>query len=122
VKLAECQNASLKNQIHRIVQMKPLFQLSTRRYSEELALVKKAMDDLESNCKVKDGFQIKEPFEKAGWTFFNLELSAEMVSAIENSGMMENAGGFSISEQLKNFLGHFLESKGSNVRITKINY
>ena len=122
MKLVECQNASLKNQIHRIIQMKPLFQLSTRRYDEELSLVKKAMDDLESNCKVKDGFQIKEPFEKAGWTFFNIELSAEMVSVIENSGMMENAGGFSISEQLKNFLGHFLESKGSNVRITKINY
>ena len=102
--------------------MKPLFQLSTRRYSEELDLVKKAMNDLESNCKVKDGFQIKEPFEKAGWTFFNLELSAEMVSVIENFGMMENAGGFSISEQLKNFLGHFLESKGSSVRITKTNY
>ena len=122
MKLAECQNASLKNQIYRIVQMKPLFQLSTRRYDEELPLVKKSMDDLESNCKVKDGFQIKEPFEKAGWTFFNLELSAEMVSVIENSGMMENAGGFSISEQLKNFLGHFLESKGSSVRITKTNY
>jgi len=121
-KLVECQNASLKNQIHRIDQVKPLFQLSTRLYDKELPLVKKGMDDLESNCKVKDGFQIKEPFEKAGWTFFNLELSAEMVSVIENSGMMENAGGFSMSEQLKNFLGHFLESKGSNVRITKTNY
>ena len=102
--------------------MKPLFQLSTRRYDEELPLVKKGMDDLESNCKVKDGFQIKKPFVKAGWTFFNLELSAEMVSVIENSGMMENAGGFSKSEQLKNFLGHFLESKGSNVRIMKTDY
>jgi hypothetical protein len=45
-----------------------------------------------------------------------------MASVIENSGMMANAGGFRISEQLKNFLGHFLESKGSNVRITKIDY
>ena len=121
-KLGECQNVSLKNQIHRIVQMKPLFQLSTRLYDKELPLVKKGMDDLESNCKVKDGFQIKEPFEKAGWTFFNLELSAEMGSVIENSGMMENAGGFSMSEQLKNFLGYFLESKCSNVRIPKTDY
>jgi len=102
--------------------MKPLFQLSTRRYDEELSLVKKAMDDLENNCKVNNGFQIKEPFEKAGWTFFNLELSTKMASAIENSGMMKNAAGFRISEQLKNFLGHFLESKGSNVRITKVDY
>ena len=78
------------------------------------------MKELESDCKVKDGFEIKEPFAIAGWTFFNLILSPKMVSVIENSGMMENAAGFRISEQLKNFLGHFLESKGSNVRITKI--
>jgi hypothetical protein len=45
-----------------------------------------------------------------------------MASVIENSGMMKNAAGFRISEQLKNFLGHFLESKGSNVRITKVDY
>jgi len=102
--------------------MKPLFQLSTRSYDKEITLVKKAMVELESDCKVKDGFEIREPFAKAGWTFFNLALSSEMASAIENSGMMENAGGFRISEQLKNFLGHFLESKGSNVRITKIDY
>ena len=84
--------------------------------------MKKAMDELEHNCKVKNGFEIKEPFAKAGWTFFNLELSAEMASVIENTSMMENAAGFRISEQLKNFLGHFLESKGSNVRITKTDY
>ena len=102
--------------------MKPLFQLSTRKYDEELPLVEKAMEELEDNCKIKDGYDIKEPFAKAGWPFFNLELSAEMASVIENSGMMENAGGFRISEQLKNFLGHFFESKGSNVRITKIDY
>ena len=102
--------------------MKPLFQLSTRRYDEEFTMVKKAMEKLESDCKVKDGFEIKKPFVKAGWTFFNLELSTEMATVIENSGMMKNAAGFRISEQLKNFLGHFLESNGSNVRITKTDY
>ena len=102
--------------------MKPLFQLSTRNYDKEFTIVKKAMEKLENDCKVKDGFEIKEPFVKAGWTFFNLELSTEMTTVIENSGMMKNAAGFRISEQLKNFLGHFFESKGSNVRITKIDY
>ena len=102
--------------------MKPLFQLSTRNYDKEFAIVKKAMEELENNCKIKDGFEIKKPFVKAGWTFFNLELSTEMATVIENSGMMKNAAGFRISEQLKNFLGHFLESNGSNVRITKTDY
>ena len=100
--------------------MKPIFQISTRKYDKEFTIVKKAMEKLESDCKVKDGFKIKEPFMKAGWTFFNLELSTEITTIIENSGMMKNVAGFRISEQLKNFLGHFLESKGSNVRITKI--
>ena len=52
--------------------MKPLFQLSTRSYDKEITLVKKAMEELESNCKVKDGFEIREPFAKAGWTFLIL--------------------------------------------------
>ena len=84
--------------------------------------MKKTMDELERNCKIKDGFEIKEPFAKAGWTFFNLELSVEMADVIENTGMMENAAGFRISEQLKNFLGHFQDSTGCNARITKIDY
>jgi len=67
-------------------------------------------------------FKSRSSLKRLAGLFFYLELSAEMVSVIENSGMMENAGGFSISEQLKNFLGHFLESKGSNVRITKVDY
>ena len=64
--------------------------------------------------------RLRNHSQKLVGLFFNLALSAEMASVIENSGMMENAAGFRISEQLKNFLGHFLESKGSNVRITKI--
>ena len=54
--------------------------------------------------------------------FFNIQLSSEMTSVIEKSGMMEGALGLGISEQLKNFLGHFLETRGSQVRIKKIDY
>ena len=102
--------------------MKPLFQLSTRNYDEEIMIVKNAMIELENKCKVKNGFSIKEPSMMAGWAFFDLELSTEMLSVIETSGMMINAQGFGFTEQLKNFIGHYLETKGSNVRIKKIDY
>ena len=102
--------------------MKPLFQLSTRNYDEEIMIVKNAMIELENKCKVKNGFTIKEPSMMAGWAFFNLELSTEMLSVIETSGMMMNAQGFGFTEQLKNFIGHYLETKGSNVRIKKTDY
>ena len=105
-----------------VSKMKPLFELSTRRYDEEIKIIKKAMMDLENICNVKDGYEIGEPFTKAGWTFFNLQISSDMSDIIEKSGMVEGALGYRIAEQLKNFLGHFLESKGSQVRIKKINY
>ena len=79
--------------------MKPLFQLSTRSYDEEIIIVRKAMEELETKCDVKNGFLLKEP-----------------------SGMMINAQGFGFNEQLKNYLGHYLETKGSNCRIKKIDY
>ncbi|WKT57236.1 hypothetical protein QVH35_07315 [Candidatus Nitrosotenuis chungbukensis] len=102
--------------------MRPLFQLSTRRYDEEIELIKKAMIDLESKCNVRNGYEIGAPSRSAGWTFFNIQISPEMLDVIEKSGMMEGAIGYRIEEQLKNFLGHFLESHGSNVRIKKIDY
>ena len=102
--------------------MMSLFQLSTRRYDDELPLVQKAMEDLQKKCNMTEGYRIGRPFNKAGWTFFELEISVEMTEVIEKSGMMEGALGFTISEQLKNFVGHHLESFGSQVRIKKIDY
>ena len=66
------------------------------------------MDELEKKCGITNGFEIGTPSSMAGWTFFNIHLSQEMASKIEDSGMMEGALGYRIGEQLKNFLGHFL--------------
>ena len=102
--------------------MQPLFQLSTRRYKHEIELVRKAMAELQGICNVENGCIISAPFTRAGWTFFNIKLSSELFSVIETSGMMEGAAGYKIAEQLKNFLGHFLEARGVQARIEKINY
>jgi hypothetical protein len=45
-----------------------------------------------------------------------------MASIIETPDMMEDTLGHRIGEQLKNFLGYFLEAYGSNARITKIDH
>ena len=102
--------------------MNPLFQLSTRSYDKELPLVKQALIELETKCGVQNGYTIEESFDKFGWTFFNIQISEEMANVIEKSGMMEGALGYRIGEQLTNFVGHYLESNGSNVRIKKIDY
>jgi len=102
--------------------LNPLFQLSTRSFDKEILIVKQALANLETECNVKNGYTIEKPFNKFGWTFFNIQISEELVEIIEKSGMMEGALGYSIGEQLTNFVGHYLETKGSNVRIKKIDY
>lgn len=84
--------------------------------------MKQAMDSLEKKCKVSGGYELGERFEKAGWSFFNLQLSEEMFGIIEKSGMMEGALGYRIGEQMTNFVGHYLESFGSQVRVKRIDY
>ena len=102
--------------------MNPLFQLSTRSYDDEIIIVKQALIDLETECNIQNGYNIEEPFTKFGWTFFNIQISEELAGIIEKSGMMDGASGYKIGEQLTNFVGHYLETKGSNVRIKKIDY
>ncbi len=80
------------------------------------------MESLEQTCKVKNGYELFDPFTRVGWSFFNLQISEEMFFVIEKSGMMDGAMGYRISEQIKNFLGHYLESHGSQVRIKNIEY
>ena len=55
--------------------MMPIFQLSTRIYNKEIIIVKNAMVELEKQCDVTDGFKLSKPFTKAGWTFFNLQIT-----------------------------------------------
>jgi len=102
--------------------LNPLFQLSTRSYGHEIPLVKQALSDLETECNVQNGYKIEEPFEKFGWTFFIIQISEVLTDNIEKSGMMKGALGRKIGEQMTNFIGHYLETKGSNVRIKMINY
>jgi hypothetical protein len=102
--------------------MNPLFQLGTRSYDTEIILVRQALEDLQKECSVQNGYIIEKPFEKFGWTFFNIQISQEMAEIIEKTGMMKGALGYKIGEQMTNFIGHYLETKGSNARIKKIDY
>jgi len=102
--------------------LNPLFQLSTRSYEKEISIVKQALTDLETECNVQNGYKIEDSFEKFGWTFFNIQISEELTKIIEESGMMKGALGRKIGEQMTNFIGHYLETKGSEVRIKIINY
>ena len=67
--------------------MNPLFQLSTKSYDKEIIIVKQALVNLETECNVKDGYTIEKPFNKFGWTFFNIQISEELAKIIEKSAL-----------------------------------
>jgi hypothetical protein len=102
--------------------LNPLFQLITISYEHEISIVNQALTDLETKCHVQNGYKIEKPFDKFGWTFFNIQIDEVLTEIIEKSGMMKGALGRKIGEQMTNFIGHDLETKGSNVRIEMINY
>jgi len=60
---------------------------------------------LKTECNVRNGYVIEKPFEKFGWTFFNIQMSEELVNIIEKSGLMKGALGRKIGEQMTNLLG-----------------
>ena len=96
-----------------------------KRRSNDLLLgwkIKKTLSHMATLVGISDGYFFSEPASKFGWTFFNIQISEKMAEKIEKSGMMKGALGFKIGEQMTNFIGHYLETKGSNVRIKKINY
>gem|GEM_PF-3264956 len=64
--------------------MNPLFQISTKSFDKEIIIVKHALDELEKQCSVNNGYIIESPFEKFGWTFFNIQISLEMAEVIDN--------------------------------------
>jgi len=99
-----------------------VLEIGTKNYLDDLLSIKKALSHMESLVGCYNGYLLSDPSTSFGWTFFKIQISEEMADIIEKSGMMEGALGFRIGEQLTNFVGHYLETKGSNVRIKKIDY
>jgi hypothetical protein len=77
---------------------------------------------LETECKIHDGYVVEDPFGKFEWIFFSVNLGDKLVCIIEKYGMMKGFLGHAIGAHMTDFVGNYLESKGCNARIKKINY
>ncbi len=95
-----------------------MFQLSTRNYYKEITLVRQELALLETEYKVDT---LLKSF-LASLVDILQHQSDKLINVIEKSGMMKDTLGHTIGEQITNFAGHYLERKGRNVWIKKINY
>ena len=99
--------------------LNPLFQLSTRKYDEEIVLVTQALIDLENECNVKNGYQIEEPFTKFGWTFFKLAFKPNLQTGIEKefSDMLQKYRWSDQSQKFAKFIEDYFNSRNCKVKV-----
>lgn len=99
--------------------MTTVLEVSSIQYDDDIALIKKAMINLESICELRDGFMISEPTSRFGWTFFKILFKSNFLYAIEQkfSDMIRKAKGHKPDDKFANFMSDYFESKGCKVRL-----
>lgn len=100
--------------------MSIILEIGTKDYSTNVALLKKAMSQLETLCSAYGGYVLSDPFEKFGWTFFKMGLRPDLQSGIEQrfSDMISRYRWAKPEEKVSKFLGDYLSARGCEVKVS----
>jgi len=100
--------------------MSIIFQLSTNNYSNDRFNVKKALSHMETLCQAWNGYQLSEPEEIAGWTFFKLKLEAPLHEEIQKE-FADMIGKYSRwskpEEKFRKFMEDYFLARGCTVKV-----
>ncbi len=96
-----------------------LLEIATTKYETDIALISSAMNNLQSICKVTDGFLISEPMHRFGWTFFKILLKSELWHAmpIKLTDKIQASKGKKYEEKLVSFMTNFFEQNNAKVKV-----
>lgn len=99
-------------------------EVSTTQYENDKELVSSALEELQSLCKVTDGFLLSKPMSKFGWTFFKILFKPQLLFSIQDKlgDMIERAKGRKPEQKLTQFISNFFESRGCKVRLKAIEF
>ena len=100
----------------------PYFEISTTKYDEDIKIIQVALTKMSAHCNIDRGFRFAEPISKFGWTFFQLLIEQELYLGIENkfSDMIKKCKGNKQDEKFTEFISHYFESRGCNVKIKMV--
>ena len=95
------------------------FEISTTKYEEDIKVIQVALTKMSALCNVDRGFMFGKPVSKFGWTFFQLIIEQELYFEITGkfSDMIEKCKGRKQDEKFTEFISHYFESRGCNVKI-----
>ena len=96
-----------------------VLKIGTKKYIDDLLLIKKALSHMETLVDGYNGYVISEPESKFGWTFFNLSFKPNLQNGIEEkfSDMLKKYNTKDQQEKFTEFITDYFISKGCNVKI-----
>ena len=100
----------------------PYFEISSTKYDEDIKIIQVALTKMSALCNVDSGFRFGEPVSKFGWTFFQLIIEQELYFEITGkfSDMIKKCKGRKQDEKFTEFISHYFESRGCNVKIKMV--
>ena len=99
-----------------------MFEVGTKDYSNSVALIKKALSQMETLTGNYNGYVLGEKSSKFGWTFFKLFLKPGLENAIraEFSDMIGRYRWGSKDEKFTKFMSDYFQSKGCEIKLKKL--
>ena len=99
--------------------MSLVLKIGTKKYIDDLLLIKKALSHMETLVDGYNGYVISEPESKFGWTFFKLSFKPNLQNGIEEkfSDMLKKYNTKDQQEKFTEFITDYFISKGCNVKI-----
>jgi len=96
-----------------------VLKIGTKKYIDDLLLIKKALSHMETLVDGYNGYVISEPESKFGWTFFKLAFKPNLQNGIEEkfSDMLKKYNTKDQQEKFTEFITDYFISKGCNVKI-----
>ena len=102
--------------------MSTVFEISTKNYTNDSMLVKKAMSHMETLTGNYNGYMFSEPSSKFGWTFFKMSLRPEIEDSLrkEFSDMLSKYRWGNQDDRFANFLTDYFKAKGCTIKLKKL--
>ncbi len=96
-----------------------VLKIGTKKYIDDLLLIKKALSHMETLVDGYNGYVLSEPESKFGWTFFRLAFKPNLQNGIEEkfSDMLKKYHTKNQQEKFAEFITDYFISKGCNVKI-----
>jgi hypothetical protein len=96
-----------------------ILEIATTKYETDKELLTTAMDSLQAQCGIKEGFLVSEAMERFGWAFFKILIKTEFLSAIQITlgDKITSSKGKKAEEKFVNFMKNYFESKDAIVKV-----